>query len=65
MTLFITGSPCRKGEDRITEENGLLWELTRRLPSAPSVLMVSAAPDDESYNAGVYSSMLECLHRSG
>lgn len=65
MTLFITGSPCKKGEDHITEENGLLWELTRRLPSSPSVLMISAAPDDDAYNTSVYSSMLECLHRSG
>lgn len=65
MTLFITGSPCRKGEDHFTSENGFLHEVKCRIPEHPVVLMVSAAPDDEGYNSSVYASMYECLVKSG
>ena len=65
MTLFLTGSPCRKGEDHFTSENGLLEEITRRLPENPCILLVSAAPDDPEYNSSVFESTRECLLKSG
>ncbi|MCQ2153468.1 MAG: hypothetical protein MJY44_02695 [Bacteroidales bacterium] len=65
MTLFLTGSPCKKGEDHFTEENGLLDELKRRLPQRPDVVLVSAAPDDRGYNGSVFESTEQCIIRSG
>lgn len=65
MTLFLTGSPCRKGEDHFTSDNGFLTELLRRIPVHPETVMISAAPDDEEYNRRVYGSTLECLLHSG
>ena len=49
MTLILTGSPTRFGEDHFTEDNGLLAEVRAALPSAPRVLLVSAAPDDRKF----------------
>ena len=65
MTLFLTGSPCCKGESFFTSEGGLLQSLRQRLPEVPSVLLVSAAPDDESYNKYVFESTKECFDHSG
>ena len=65
MTLFLTGSPCCKGESFFTSEGGFLQSLRQRLPEVPSVLLVSAAPDDESYNKYVFESTKECFDHSG
>lgn len=65
MTLFLTGSPCRKGEDRFTEDNGFRQRVLESLSQNPRILFVSAAPDDPGYNKSVYDSMRECFERSG
>lgn len=64
MTLFITGSPCRKGEGWFTEDNGFAQAVRDRLPERPAILLVSAAPDDPGYNRHVKESMRECVERS-
>ena len=75
MTLILTGSPTRYGEDSFTEDNGFLAtvkaELTaarqKRHPSAdgPSVLLVSAAPDDVKFTDSVLEGMSSCILKSG
>ena len=65
MTLFLTGSPCKKGENHFTEECNFLGELRSRLPQNPRVLLVSAAPDDPDNCRWVYGSTCECLVNSG
>ena len=77
MTLILTGSPTRFGEDHITEDNGLLEEIRAALrakhpdtagadgPCRPRVLLVSAAPDDRGFTDYVLESMTECIRRSG
>ena len=65
MTLILTGSPTRFGEDRFTEDNGLLAAVQAALPASPRVLLVSAAPDDRAFTDYVLTSMTDCIRRSG
>ena len=71
MTLFLTGSPTRYGEDHFTEDNGFLAEVNAALAEvtggcrAPRVLLVSAAPDDRGFTDSVLDGMSLCIHRSG
>ena len=71
MTLFLTGSPTRFGEDHFTEDNGFLAAVKAELAKVtgperlPRVLLVSAAPDDKGFTAYVKRSMSACIHRSG
>ncbi len=65
MTLFLTGSPTRYGEDRFTEDNGFLARVKAELPPRPRVLLVSAAPDDAAFTASVLEGMSDCIHHSG
>lgn len=64
MTLFLTGSPCRKGQGYFTEDNGFAQAVRSRLPKNPAILLVSAAPDDPDYNKWVKESMQECVDNS-
>jgi len=65
MTLFLTGSPTRYGEDHFTEDNGFLAAVKAALPPKPRVLLISAAPDDEGFTDSVLKGMSLCIHRSG
>ncbi len=65
MTLILTGSPTRYGEDHITADNGLLDAIRGGLPARPHVLLVSAAPDDRKFTDSVLDSMSACIRRSG
>ena len=65
MTLILTGSPTRFGEDHFTEDNGLLAAVQAALPLYPRVLLVSAAPDDRKFTDYVLDSMSECIRNSG
>jgi len=65
MTLILTGSPTRFGEDRFTEDNGLLANVQAALPLSPRVLLVSAAPDDRKFTDYVLDSMSACIRNSG
>ena len=65
MTLFLTGSPTRYGEDHFTEDNGFLAAVKAALPPKPRVLLISAAPDDEGFTESVLKGMSLCIHRSG
>ena len=65
MTLILTGSPTRYGEDHITTDNGLLAAVQAALPPSPRVLLVSAAPDDRKFTDYVLDSMSECIRNSG
>ena len=70
MTLFLTGSPTRYGEDHFTRDNGFLAEVNAALSEAapgrsPRVLLVSAAPDDRAFTDSVLKGMSLCIHRSG
>ena len=65
MTLILTGSPTRYGEDRFTEDNGLLAAVQAALPPRPRVLLVSAAPDDRKFTDYVLDSMSDCIRNSG
>ncbi|MBR6457872.1 MAG: Type 1 glutamine amidotransferase-like domain-containing protein [Bacteroidales bacterium] len=70
MTLFLTGSPTRYGEDHFTEDNGFLASVKSALEEAapgrlPRVLLVSAAPDDLAFTESVLEGMSLCIHRSG
>ena len=71
MTLFLTGSPTRFGEDHFTEDNGFLAEVKAALDEAtggrrrPRVLLVSAAPDDRGFTDSVKKGMSDCIHNSG
>ena len=71
MTLFLTGSPTRYGEDHFTDDNGFLSEVKAALAEAagegvlPRVLLVSAAPDDVAFTESVLKGMSLCIHRSG
>ena len=64
MTLILTGSPTRYGEDRFTEDNGLLAAVQAALPPRPRVLLVSAAPDDRKFTDYVLDSMSDCIRNS-
>jgi len=65
MTLFLTGSPTRYGEDHFTEDNGFLSGLRAELPERPFTLLVSAAPDDPEFTDSVLKGMSECILNSG
>ena len=73
MTLFLTGSPTRYGQDRFTADNGFLANVraalgaavARRHAALPRVLLVSAAPDDAAFTQSVLEGMSLCIHRSG
>ena len=70
MTLFLTGSPTRYGEDHFTKDNGFLAEVKAALADVtggalPRVLLVSAAPDDKGFTSSVKKGMSLCIHRSG
>ena len=65
MTLILTGSPTRFGEDHFTKENGLLAAVQAALPASPRVLLVSAAPDDRGFTDYVLDSMSACIRNSG
>ena len=65
MTLLLTGSPTRFGEDRFTDDNGLLATVQAALPLSPRVLLVSAAPDDRAFTDSVLESMSACIRNSG
>ena len=71
MTLFLTGSPTRFGEDRFTSDNGFLAAVEAALQEAtggrrkPRVLLVSAAPDDRGFTESMKRGMSECIRKSG
>ena len=77
MTLYLTGSPTRFGEDHFTTDNGFLADVMAELAQAvarrpetapgdlPRVLLVSAAPDNKGFTDSVLSGMSLCIHRSG
>jgi len=65
MTLILTGSPTRYGEDRFTEDNGFLATVRAELPPKPRILMVSAAPDDRAFTDSVLEGMSTCVRNSG
>ena len=75
MTLILTGSPTRYGEDRFTEDNGFLATVKAELAAAVSrrhpssahamTLLVSAAPDDEKFTDSVMEGMSRCIRNSG
>ena len=57
MTLFLTGSPTRYGEDHFTSDNGFLDRVKAELPERPFTLLVSAAPDDVGFTDSVLKGM--------
>ncbi len=65
MTLFLTGSPTRYGEDHFTSDNGFLARLKAELPERPFILLVSAAPDDVTFTDSVMKGMSDCISKSG
>ena len=65
MTLILTGSPTRYGEDRFTEDNGFLATVKAELPPRPRLLMISAAPDDSAFTDSVLEGMTLCVRNSG
>ena len=65
MTLILTGSPTRYGEDRFTTDNGFLDAVKAELPLRPRVLMISAAPDDKAFTDSVLAGMTLCVRNSG
>ena len=65
MTLFLTGSPTRYGQNHFTADNGFLARLMAELPPRARVLMISAAPDDEAFTDSVLEGMSTCIRNSG
>ncbi|MBR3451005.1 MAG: Type 1 glutamine amidotransferase-like domain-containing protein [Bacteroidales bacterium] len=71
MTLFLTGSPTRYGEDHFTNDNGFRAEVVAALRAVtggrrdPRVLLISAAPDNPGFTKSVEEGMGLCIHRSG
>ncbi len=65
MTLILTGSPTRYGEDRFTGDNGFLATVKAELPPKPRILMISAAPDDRAFTDSVLEGMTLCVRNSG
>ncbi len=65
MTLFLTGSPTRYGEDHFTSDNGFLDRVKAELPERPFILLVSAAPDDVAFTDSVLKGMSDCISKSG
>lgn len=65
MTLFITGSPCRKGEPFFTDQGGFVQKLRSRIAPDVRILMITASPDDRKCTKAVFESTKACLDRSG
>ena len=65
MTLFLTGSPTRYGQNHFTADNGFLARLMAELPPQARVLMISAAPDDFAFTDSVLEGMSTCIRNSG
>ena len=70
MTLYLTGSPTRFGEDHFTADNGFLADVKASLAAVtggagPRVLLISAAPDDIGFTESVLKGMSDCIHNSG
>ena len=74
MTVYLTGSPTRFGEDHFTTDNGFLADVQAELAQAvrrsgesgfPRVLLVSAAPDDPGFTDSVLKGMSDCIRNSG
>ena len=65
MTLFLTGSPTRYGQNHFTADNGFLARLMAELPPQARVLMISAAPDDVAFTDSVLEGMSTCIRNSG
>ena len=65
MTLFLTGSPTRYGQNHFTADNGFLSRVMAELPEKPRVLLVSAAPDDKAFTDSVLEGMSACIRNSG
>ena len=65
MTLFLTGSPTRYGEDHFTSDNGFLDRVKAELPERPFILLVSAAPDNVAFTDSVLKGMSDCISKSG
>jgi len=65
MTLFLTGSPTRYGQNHFTADNGFLARLMAELPPQARVLMISAAPDDIAFTDSVLEGMSTCIRNSG
>ena len=65
MTLFLTGSPTRYGQNHFTADNGFLARLMAELPPRARVLMISAAPDDVAFTDSVLEGMSTCILNSG
>ena len=65
MTIFLTGSPTRYGEDHFTTDNNFLARMKENLPENPEILLISAAPDDRGFTDSVLKGMSQCIHNSG
>ena len=65
MTLFLTGSPTRYGQNHFTADNGFLARVMAELPPRPRVLLISAAPDDQAFTDSVLQGMSDCIRNSG
>ena len=65
MTLFLTGSPTRYGQNHFTADNGFLARLMAELPPRARVLMISAAPDNVAFTDSVLEGMSTCIRNSG
>ena len=65
MTIFLTGSPTRYGEDHFTTDNNFLARVKENLPENPEILLISAAPDDRAFTDSVLKGMSDCIRNSG
>ena len=65
MTIFLTGSPTRYGQDYFTSDNGFLDRVKAELPAGADTLLISAAPDDAAFTDSVLSGMTLCIRHSG
>ena len=65
MTIFLTGSPTRYGEDHFTTDNNFLARMKENLPENPEILLISAAPDDRAFTDSVLKGMSDCIRNSG
>ena len=65
MTIFLTGSPTRYGQNYFTTDNGFLARVKAALPSGAETLLISAAPDDTAFTDSVLSGMSHCIRNSG
>ena len=65
MTLFLTGSPCAKGEGFFTSDGDFAKRLKERLPDHPRILLVASSPDDRQNCNWIFESTKECILNSG